>query len=69
MPKKNYSTLYRNGKQKMQNNENINQRTINVPNDKSWWNFVPEACKKCSKHPSNGGDGICNCILGIQKIN
>ena len=26
--------------------------------------YIPEACKGCSNHPSNGGDGICHCILG-----
>lgn len=30
---------------------------------------IPEACKSCSNHPSNGGSGICNCILGAMKIN
>ena len=30
--------------------------------------FIPSACRTCSKHPSNGGDGICNCTLGDMKI-
>ena len=25
---------------------------------------VPDACKNCSNHPSNGGSGNCNCMLG-----
>ena len=25
---------------------------------------IPEYCKSCSNHPSNGGSGLCNCILG-----
>ena len=25
---------------------------------------IPDACKSCSNHPSNGGSGNCNCILG-----
>lgn len=25
--------------------------------------YIPEACKDCSNHPSNGGNGICSCIL------
>ena len=25
---------------------------------------IPPACRKCSNHISNGGSGICNCILG-----
>ena len=30
--------------------------------------LYPEACKICSNHPSNGGSGICNCIMGIPQI-
>lgn len=26
----------------------------------------PSACASCPNHPSNGGSGICNCILGSQ---
>ena len=29
-------------------------------------NTIPEVCKGCSNHPSNGGSGNCNCILGIM---
>ena len=29
---------------------------------------IPEACRSCSNHPSNGGSGICNCTLGMTKI-
>lgn len=29
---------------------------------------IPEACRSCSNHPSNGGSGICNCTLGTPKI-
>jgi len=25
---------------------------------------VPDNCKNCSNHPSNGGSGNCNCTLG-----
>ena len=36
------------------------------------WNpklvHIPEACRHCSKHPSNGGDGICNCTLGLMTV-
>ena len=24
---------------------------------------VPKCCRYCSNHPSNGGSGICNCVL------
>lgn len=29
---------------------------------------IPEACRNCSNHPSNGGSGICHCTLGTPKI-
>lgn len=29
---------------------------------------IPEFCRCCSQHPSNGGSGICFCILGQPKI-
>ena len=29
---------------------------------------IPEACRNCSNHPSNGGSGICLCTLGTPKI-
>lgn len=25
---------------------------------------IPSACRNCLNHPSNGGSGNCNCILG-----
>ena len=25
---------------------------------------IPDNCKNCSNHPSNGGSGNCNCTLG-----
>lgn len=30
----------------------------NIPN-----NDIPNCCKLCSNHPSNGGSGFCNCTL------
>jgi len=27
---------------------------------------IPDACKHCSNHPSNGGNGVCNCMLGTE---
>lgn len=30
--------------------------------------YIPEPCKNCSKHPSNGGDGVCHCILAVEPI-
>lgn len=29
---------------------------------------IPDACKNCNNHPSNGGSGVCHCILGLPKI-
>lgn len=38
-----------------------------------WWSYqnfdtltftdIPPACQKCPNHPSNGGNGNCNCML------
>lgn len=30
--------------------------------------YIPPACKICPTHPSNGGSGICHCILGLPEI-
>ena len=30
--------------------------------------YIPEACRECSNHHSNGGFGNCNCVLGSQHI-
>ena len=29
---------------------------------------VPDACKICPNHPSNGGSGVCFCIMGTHKL-
>ena len=29
---------------------------------------IPEPCRNCSNHPSNGGSGICLCTLGLPKV-
>ena len=31
-------------------------------------NGIPEACRSCANHPSNGGTGICHCTLGSPSI-
>lgn len=37
-------------------------------NDESYGVFpiseIPEGCRGCSNHPSNGGSGICHCTIG-----
>ena len=38
-------------------------QTIESP---SWTKTIPNACVSCPNHPSNGGSGICHCILGSQ---
>ena len=30
--------------------------------------LIPRPCRSCANHPSNGGSGVCNCILGNQTI-
>lgn len=37
-------------------------------NIRSYPTNIPESCKYCATHPSNGGDGICWCVLGSQTI-
>ena len=32
------------------------------------YSFIPESCRACSNHPSNGGSGFCNCTLGHFKV-
>lgn len=39
-----------------------NQTITYIPNDYN--SFIPEPCKSCPMHPSNGGSGMCNCMLG-----
>ena len=29
---------------------------------------IPPTCRSCSNHPSNGGSGICHCILGANSV-
>ena len=29
---------------------------------------IPVTCRNCSNHPSNGGSGICHCILGMTQV-
>lgn len=32
------------------------------------WDSIPPSCVGCSNHPSNGGTGICNCVLGDWSV-
>lgn len=47
---------------------NINIFPMQQYIDKNIWDGIPDACRRCSGHPSNGGSGICNCILGCKTI-
>ena len=42
------------------------QSIVNIVNDP--YSNIPVNCKNCSQHPSNGGSGICHCILGSQVV-
>ena len=42
-----------------------NQTMTYIPNmNFDYKSSIPEPCKSCPIHPSNGGSGMCNCILG-----
>lgn len=45
--------------------EMLKNKTLMIRNRNS---YILEACKDCSNHPSNGGSGNCNCVLGTQHI-
>lgn len=37
-----------------------------VPMEK--FDAVPTPCRYCSNHPSNGGSGVCFCVLGTPTV-
>ena len=42
-----------------------NQTITYTPNmNFDYISTIPEPCKTCPNHPSNGGSGMCNCTLG-----
>lgn len=51
----------------MSNNYDFDKE-IEKLNKNNSLNNIPEPCKKCSNHPSNGGSGICQCTLGLPTI-
>lgn len=71
-------------KEKYKQVEKLCQRLIDVSNEitcepVNWFalghellnnnnDLVPDACRTCTNHPSNGGSGLCNCTLGLPKI-
>lgn len=44
----------------------VNPIVLNI--DKRNSDDIPESCRYCSNHPSNGGSGVCLCTLGGPKI-
>ena len=46
-------------------NTDIDWSKLNI---RSYSSNIPESCKHCATHPSNGGDGICWCVLGSYHI-
>lgn len=46
--------------------DNIND---NLEKLSKQYDNIPEPCKQCNNHPSNGGSGICQCTLGLPIIN
>ena len=49
--------------------ENVteNNDVVRVPYTENKFN-TPDPCRNCANHPSNGGTGICHCILGDIKV-
>lgn len=50
-----------------------NEFTPNINLDNTYasttdYTYIPPACKACLNHPSNGGSGICHCILGLPQV-
>lgn len=44
-------------------------RKISHPTGVNFYEWtIPQACRSCSNHPSNGGSGICHCTLGKPQI-
>ena len=41
---------------------NQNKFTVNTVSS------IPDPCRSCPNHPSNGGSGICHCTLGTIQI-
>ena len=45
--------------------KSTNETMTYMPNTNfDYQSFIPEACKSCIIHPSNGGKGTYNCISG-----
>ena len=42
---------------------NLDWVSTSISNDS-----IPDCCKPCPNHPSNGGSGICNCVLPYMSL-
>ena len=49
--------------EKMADNNNI----VRVPYIRNEFS-APNPCRNCPNHPSNGGSGVCHCILGNMSV-
>ena len=47
---------------------NLNQPIYTNESETKSWSNIPPGCVHCSNHPSNGGSGICYCVIGTQTI-
>ncbi len=46
----------------------VSDRLLDWDGTSSSIDSIPNACRTCSNHPSNGGSGICHCIMGMTPI-
>ena len=46
----------------------INKTAIPTLDELSKSVDIPPSCRGCSNHPSNGGSGVCHCILGLPEV-
>ena len=51
-----------------QTNVRSDEETIQKTYVTHYDSSIPNACKYCSNHPSNGGSGICHCTLCVPQI-
>ena len=47
---------------------NYSDSTSYVNASGNYYDNIPSSCVNCSNHPSNGGSGNCNCMLGQMPV-
>lgn len=57
---------FQRGRDSVQHEKTIDWTQVWVSNPNT--NYIPQACKNCPNHPSNGGSGNCNCSLPDEII-